>query len=224
MIPFKKALVLIAHPDDELMCAGTIMKLQAAGCEVFVIVSSRPQHKEHDRHAEFEMSMNVLGVPRDNFCLLVDAESDFQWNGFWVKGYDNLVLGSIRPDLIITHRVRDSQQHHSHLANIAHSLARKNNVTVWELEQAMPGGIEPDAPAPNFFVDVSRYWYVKKQIIEAYPSQSVKYPGWLEALKARATMWGWMTNMNGDQETIGTTVSWPRYVEAFRVQKQFWLD
>jgi len=220
MIPFEKVLVMIAHPDDELMCAGTIMKLQAGGCKVDMVVSCQPQQHEYDRVAEYKASLEVLGIDSSLMHIWDDPESDFAWTRDNIQPYDQLVQ-SLDPDLIITHRVRDSQQHHSHLANIAHSIARKNNVTVWEMEQAMPGGIEPDAPAPNFFVDVSRYWYVKKQIIEAYPSQAVKYPGWLEALEDRARVWGWMTNMNGHDATIGSR---PRLVEAFRIQKQFWLD
>ena len=211
-----KVLVMLAHPDDELMCAGTLMKLmKEKDATVHVVVSCRPQKSHWDRETEFAASMKAMGITK--YALWDEDELDFAWTMDQVVPWD-LAAYATQPDLIISHRPRDSQQHHAHLANIAHSVARKNNISLWEMEQTMPGGIEPDAPNPNLFVDVSDYWYVKADIINAYPSQARKYANWLEGIEHRAKAWGWMTNMNG--EAGWDTV---RYVEAFRIVKHFWL-
>ena len=95
------------------------------------------------------------------------------------------------------------------VGRIARTLARKNRMSLWELDQTMPGGIEPDAPSPNHFVDISEYAEHKSEAMDCYESQLRRYPGWAKASDFRDQMYGWQ---------VGTYKA-----EAFRIVKSVWL-
>jgi LmbE family N-acetylglucosaminyl deacetylase len=210
---FERVLVVIAHPDDELMCYGTLAKLIASGSEIRVLLSMSPGKI---RGEEFLASMDILGLTSNHWRIMHHDQDLFSWNRETIQPYDREFL-SFNPDLVIGHRVQDTQQHHSHLANIMRTICRRNQTDLWEIEQAFPGGIDPDAYAPNTFVDVTDFWHLKEQCVSVYASQSSKYANWIQALSDRGRAWGWQTNIEYDRKQHTP------YIEAFRAVKQFWF-
>lgn len=205
---------LVAHPDDELMCAGTLARFVAEGHRVRLVVGffsdfgpgGEKQGLGEERTAELELSAKVLGV--DLVALLEPDEASFVWSQPWVQRFEQ-VVAEFPPDLLISHRAADPNTSHGHLGRLSRTLARKNRMDLWELDQALPGGLEPDPPAPNHLVDITEFVSQKAEAVSAYASQLLRYPGMEEALESRDRMYGWMIDMS----------SRARFAEAFRIVK-----
>lgn len=205
---------LVAHPDDELMCAGTLARMVAEGHRVRLVVgffsdfgpTGEKQGLVEERTGELELSAKILGV--DLEAVLVPDEASFVWSQPWVQHFERIV-GEYPPDLLISHRTVDPNTSHGHLGRVARTLARKNRMDLWELDQALPGGLDPDAPGPNHLVDITGFIDQKEEVVSAYSSQLIRYPGMAAAIEARDRMYGWMLDMS----------STACYAEAFRIVK-----
>ena len=201
---------LVAHPDDELMCAGTLARMVAEGHRVRLVVGffsdfgpdGVKQGLVEERTSELELSAKILGV--DLEAVLEADEASFVWSQPWVQRFERIV-GEFPPDLLISHRPADPNSSHGHLGRVARTLARKNRMDLWELDQAVPGGLEPDAPGPNHLVNISDFVEWKREAVGAYQSQLARYPGMGEAIEARDRLYGWMMGVS--------------HAEAFRVVK-----
>lgn len=184
----------VAHPDDELMCAGTLARAVDRGHNVRLIVAyfsdfgpdGKKQGLREERTAELRKSAATLGIKRE--AVLIGDEASLFWGQTAVQLWEPLLLET-PCDLLITHYADDANTSHGHLARVAQTVARKNTFTVWELDQAMPGGITDHAP--NVFVDISDYGATKYRAIRCYQSQLDRYPGLGSALRARDRMNGW---------------------------------
>lgn len=186
-----KVTALVAHPDDELMCAGTLARYVAEGHDVSLVVGffsdfgpdGKKQGLAGERLGELAASAAAIG------CELVGHpeanEADFVWSQRWVQHFDRLVDA----DLLISHRVNDANTSHSHLGQVARTLARKNRRDLWEMDKALPGGCVDQAP--TFFVDITGQMEAKAAAVAAYRSQEARYPGLSGALEARDRLYGW---------------------------------
>ncbi len=209
---------LLAHPDDELMCAGTLARFVAEGHHVRLIIGffsdfgadHEKQGLRDERFTELAMSAAALGVRLIPVCR--SDEADFDWSQGWVQAFEKLVEIE-PPDLLISHRPSDPNTSHGHLGRLARTLTRKNRMSLWEVDQPMPGGIEPDAAPPNHFVDITDFWDQKERAIHAYKSQLERYPGLSNALWHRDCMYGWMVGMS----------HYATKAEAFRIVKSVML-
>lgn len=190
--------VLLAHPDDEIFCAGTISRFVAEGHAVALWTL----FLDAERRAAFEQSIEHLQI--SGFAGGIISEDVFTWNRFCVRTIEDRFSHT---DLLISHRVEDPNTSHGHLGRIARTLARKNRMSVWEIDAAFPGGIDPDCPAPNHYVDISPYTHIKEAVIDCYPAQIT--PPQRGGIIAR-------DQVNG--ALIGVAAA-----EAFRIHKSVWL-
>src|ERR1017187_156503 len=120
---------LLAHPDDELACAGTLAKFVDDGATVSLIIP----FSDSVRGNELHRSAEILGVTLMEFY---HQQRAFVWNQASVTEYEH-ILSLTNPDLLISHRLADNNTSHVPLAQIARSLARKNNVALWEIDAAL---------------------------------------------------------------------------------------
>ena len=194
---------LLAHPDDELMCAGTLAKFVDAGDTVTLITAFSDQ-----RRHELHQCAEILGV---QLIELQDSQKTFAWNQDAVKHYEPIVAQT-RPDHLISHRVADNNTSHVPLAQVMRTVARKNGVTLWEIDAALPGGIETNAPANNLLVDITKQSTRKYRAVDAYQSVLKQYPGWRDAMTNRDCLNGYLLHMNAEFH----------YAEAFRIHKSVW--
>lgn len=194
---------LLAHADDELMCAGTLARFVAEGHDVRLVIGFNSDGDHDTRSCELDASVEAIG------CRLVarmlSDEDDFCWSRRWVQEFESYT-GT--PDLLISHRCEDDNTSHGHFGRIARTIARKNRMQLWEIDQTIPGGLTAHAQ-PNLFVNVSDYYDQKLGAINAYRSQLDRYPGLAGALFERSRMYGW---------SIGVG-----HAEGFTVAKAVWL-
>ena len=106
----KHILVCIAHPDDEVFCSGTILRLTDAGNRVTLVVGTQGEKGSHDpdmtperiaqvRRAEMGEAAKRLGV-RDVVQLdYHDGELEYATD---LKETLFRLIRSVRPDVVLT--------------------------------------------------------------------------------------------------------------------------
>jgi LmbE family N-acetylglucosaminyl deacetylase len=107
------ALLIFPHPDDEVVCAGTIATLKQQGWEVDLLTLTQGEATEKDaRKKEWQRSMNALGIDHSTLLDLPNNSwSDIVHNKiiFWNENMDSIrriVEAAIRqyqPSLLFTY-------------------------------------------------------------------------------------------------------------------------
>jgi LmbE family N-acetylglucosaminyl deacetylase len=195
---------LLAHPDDELMCAGTLAKFRDQGEQVALITA----FSDRERTVALHEAAEILDV---ELIERFSSEWRFGWTQEAVRYYDAIV-SDLAPTHLIGHRKADGNTSHVPLAMVLRTIARKNRVALWEIDAALPGALEPEAPAPNLLVGIDAQAERKYRAVERYRSVGAANPGWRRAIWRRDLYNGWLLNMAEEEH----------FAEAFRIHKSVW--
>lgn len=184
MIPINKTiLVVAAHPDDEVLgCAGTIARHTAEGDAVHLIVMAdgvgsrtNGQHDERGvRVAAQRYASEALGFVSSHSLDFPDNRMDSLPILDIVQPLENL-LRELQPSTIYTHFDGDLNVDHRLTYQAVLTACRPQpgcsvrEILSFEIMSSTEwAGISSPAFVPNVFVDISGYWLVKKQALEAY--------------------------------------------------------
>lgn len=191
------ALVIAAHPDDEVLgCGATIARLVAEGWNVHVLILAEGatgrsakrdtllyQGKLSDLAKCAEMANSILGSTSIKLCSLPDNRMD----GLELLDVVKLVEAEIdcyKPCLVLTHHVSDVNIDHRVLHDSVITACRPQphhsvkNLLFFEV----PSSTEwrPAASgmyfAPNYFYDVTCYMDKKLAALRAYEPELRKFP------------------------------------------------
>jgi LmbE family N-acetylglucosaminyl deacetylase len=191
----KMALIIAAHPDDEVLgCGGTIAKLAIEGVRIHVAflcdgVSSRkgePTAKKVElirRRNAAKKACDILGVHSISFGDFPDNGLDTVPRLEVVRSLEGLITNYL-PDLILTHHVGDVNVDHRLLHEAVVTACRPQNghsvktllcfevpsSTVWQLSGSAP------IFAPNYFFDITSTLGVKLAALEAYDEELRPWP------------------------------------------------
>ena len=232
MSPSIRVLALHAHPDDvEFQCAGTLILLREAGCQVTIATMTPGDcgsaeydaeaisaiRREEARQAAAVMGAEYICLEFRDLAIFNDDES---------RRRITEALRRIKPEIILTAPPADYIADHemtSLLVRDACFAAPCPNYTTRQWEPAPPlakiphlyfvdplEGVDRDAaPAPiDFFVDVSRVFPTKREMLACHASQRnwlLRQHGIDEYLDSQAK-WG---------ARRGTEIGVP-FAEAFR--------
>lgn len=117
-------LIVVAHPDDEVLGAGaTIHKLTQEGHQVDIVImcaeararANRP--KDDQLSADLESSSETLGVHKTYLGTFPNIEMNTVPHLRLVQFIENAIINS-KPDIIITHHPADTNNDH-HQTSIA---------------------------------------------------------------------------------------------------------
>lgn len=190
-------LVVAAHPDDEVLgCGGTIARHSEVGDKVHILIvaegaTSRQNHRE--RSAIIEELSDLTFSAQKASSILKAANIEL------LDLPDNRLDSIDRLDLIkqIEERIQKYQPstvyvHHSGDVNVDHRRIHEAVVTacrptpghpvrrLLSYEVASSTEWQPPGSAPyfqpNWFVDISAHWNLKKQALEAYSSEMRPWP------------------------------------------------
>ncbi len=189
------ALIIAAHPDDEVLgCGGTIAKFSSSGIKVKVVfladgISSRTDDSQTDldelrrRRAACEKACLILGSEPPIFCDFPDNKMDTISLLSIVKVIENLIL-EYQPETLLTHHAGD--------VNIDHQLLHQAVVTAcrpqfdhpvrtllfFEVASSTEWQIPQSAPAfmPNWFEDISAFFDQKVSGMTAYQEELREWP------------------------------------------------
>lgn len=203
-------LVIVAHPDDEILgCGGTMARLAAEGKSVYVHIlgeglTSRDKLRQPDIHAEAlselarmaKQANTCLGVKEVSFSSLPDNRFDSIDLIEVVKEVEN-VVERISPSVVFTH--------HAYDMNIDHQITNKAVLTAL---RPYPGqkvreiyafsvlsSTEWNVPvrfSPSCFVDINSYLDLKKKAMSVYAGElrSWPHPRSLQAIEHEARLRG----------------------------------
>ncbi len=191
------ALVVAAHPDDEVLgCGGTIARLSAEGWAVHVLIvaegaTSRDQSR--DRAAK-EGELSTLSAAAHAANAILGAASvslgdlpDNRMDSIDLLDVVKIVEAAValrRPDVVLTHHRGDVNVDHAILHDAVVTACRPlPGATVHELlffEVASSTEWRPPASArafePSVFYDVSAHLATKMRALEAYASEMREFP------------------------------------------------
>jgi LmbE family N-acetylglucosaminyl deacetylase len=190
-------MVIVAHPDDaEFMCAGTVARWAASGCEVTYVLGTSGDKGSNDptmtserlveiREAEQVAAARILGVKHVEFLRFRDAEllPDLELRRAIVRA-----IRKYKPDAVICQDPtarwfgQEYIQHPDHIAMGEAALAAvfptsRDRLTFPEL---LAEGLEPHtvrevylagSAEPDYWVDITAYFERKIEALRAHASQ-----------------------------------------------------
>ena len=193
----KTALVVAAHPDDEVLgCGATIARLSHEGWKVHVLIvaegaTSRAEKRDIDANSGelsalakcAEEANKILGTTSVNLLSLPDNRMDSIDLLDIVKIVEEYVL-KYKPSLIFTHHAGDVNIDHKILHDAVIAACRPQpNYSVKELLFfEVPSSTEwrPASSGiyftPNYFYDVSEYISKKMAALSAYNPEMRSFP------------------------------------------------
>jgi LmbE family N-acetylglucosaminyl deacetylase len=208
----RPALVVAAHPDDEVLgCGGTIPKLAAAGREVHVAilgegVTSRYSERESaeaelldDLQADSRRAGETMGAAEVHLFGLPDNRFDTVAALDVVKIVEGLV-DAIAPEIVFTQHGGDLNVDHGVVFRAVlaatrpmagHPVQRVYGYEVASSTEWAFGQFEP-VFRPNTFVDVAGTLDTKVAAMECYRSErrAFPHPRSPDGLRAAARRWG----------------------------------
>nr|VFK27778.1 MAG: N-acetylglucosaminyl deacetylase, LmbE family [Candidatus Kentron sp. MB]VFK30230.1 MAG: N-acetylglucosaminyl deacetylase, LmbE family [Candidatus Kentron sp. MB]VFK75144.1 MAG: N-acetylglucosaminyl deacetylase, LmbE family [Candidatus Kentron sp. MB] len=175
-----RALVLVAHADDESLGAGgLIRKLKKANWEIPVVIVSdgiiRVRGKIQDNRNDARRACGILGVEDPIFLGYEDQKFD----QYPIAEIANSVASlDCQPDLIITHAQTDLNRDHRLVLEIAKIMGRPLNKPISILGCEIPNAsFWNGKPFPaNYYVDITEELKTKIQAFSQYKNELNSYP------------------------------------------------
>jgi len=199
-------LVFAAHPDDaELSCSGTIVSHIAKGKKVGIIDLTQGElgtrGTAHTRKQEAEEASRIMGLHlRQNLNF---ADGFFRND----KEHQLAIINKIRefqPEVVLTNAITDRHPDHAKAAELVRDACFLAGLL--KIETDLPAYrpkhlyhfIQDRYITPDFVVDISDFWEIKKKAILAYktqfnappndsePQTYISTPEFFEFIEARA--------------------------------------
>ncbi len=193
----KRALVIVAHPDDaEFLCAGTIARWAAAGCEVGYVLVTSGDKGSHDegmtserlaavREKEQRAAAKALGARE---CVFLGYPDGFVEDTPELRGRLVREIRRFKPDVVVTwdpyrlgHNHRDHRLTGQAALDAVYPLSRSHLYYPEHLDEGLePHRVEEALLAgtdrPNYHVDVTDYFRAKMKALRCHKSQIGRYP------------------------------------------------
>ena len=192
----KKILIVVAHSDDETIgCGATIARHHSKGDKVYCVsmtdgVSSRSSIKKNRKEINFRLECANKASKILGFKWLNDMCGDFPDNAMdkielikIVKLIEK-VKKIIKPDIIYTHHPYDLNIDHQKVAEAVFVAFRPLKNENWQkiLTFEVPSSTDYSFHKndkifqPNFFLNIEKFWQVKKKALECYKKEINKFP------------------------------------------------
>lgn len=185
----KMVMTLIAHPDDETRCSGTLANLSKNGNKVVIVVATNGDKGTHDADIK---PRDISAIRREEMeKAAVAIGATVEWLGFpdgTLTDAINLkeavfrVIRKYRPDVMVTFdpfKKYDPHSDHITIGRIGFEAAYLADGCWYYPEHAMEG-IEAHKPqevylfnpeTPNYTVDIRDTWQAKMKAADAHFSQ-----------------------------------------------------
>lgn len=202
---FKRALIIAAHPDDEVLgCGGTIARLSDEGTQCHAIIltgttTSRGSPKHRDiGESETENAAAALKLATWTHLGFPDNRLDTVPFLDIIRAVEEKT-SAIFPDIIFTHDFSDLNQDHRIAHQIALTVFRplpdstvKQILAFETLSSSEWQDPQLGNFAPNFYVDITNYIDRKITGMDCYKSELRKppHPRSLEIIRVLATKRG----------------------------------
>jgi len=207
----KKIMVIAAHPDDEILGCGGMMKKYSADNEISCLIlgegiTSRFERREAAPPEEISalkskavLASKKIGVHKLIHHQLVDNRFDSIDFLDIVKLVEREII-KVRPDIIFTHSNSDLNIDHRITFQAVITAARPlcsssvKEIYVFEIPSSTDWSFGKIAGTfnPNLFIDITESYDIKLEAMKIYDSEIKPFPHPRsdQALKAIAQRWG----------------------------------
>lgn len=217
----KKALVVAAHPDDEILgCGGTMARFVQEGDEIYTLILGKGVAARGQDKQSVKKKIDVLNKCMNSANQSLGVKEAFSFD-FPDNSFDSVALldivkvvedvkEKIKPDIIFTHYAKD--------LNVDHRLTYEAVITAtrpvpdesvkeiysFEVLSSTEWGY-PLSFSPDTFFDISETIKSKLEALEHYKSEMREspHPRSPEAVELNAKTWGMKVGLG--------------FVEAFKV-------
>jgi LmbE family N-acetylglucosaminyl deacetylase len=190
-------LVVVAHPDDEVLgCGGTIAQHAQCGDSVHVLILAEgvtSRYRERDRHQKTsELSALAQAAYQAKEILGIDSLKLMDFPDNRMDSCDLLdvikaiepVIQKHAPERIYTHHPGDVNIDHQKISEAVITAARPlpkfqtKTILFFEVPSSTEWQVSPVHTSffPNWFVDISKTLNVKQKALKAYESEMRSYP------------------------------------------------
>ncbi len=207
----KKILVIAAHPDDEVLgCGGLIRLLANRGCECSVLILTGGSDTRYPKEMEDVLRNNakeaneILGTTKLFFEYLPNQQLDAIPLTTVIQTIEKYTL-DIKPDALFTHHGGDLNKDHKVVYEASATAARpapeqsiKQLFTYYVASSTDWNAVIGERTfIPNTFIDIEEVFEAKQKAMIAYSSEcrAWPHPRSPEALEAYARFWGLSSGM-----------------------------
>ena len=193
----KRALVIVAHPDDaEFLCAGSVARWVSEGWDVgYVLVTSGDKGSQDEemtserlaeiREEEQRAAAKVLGV---STCVFLGYPDGFVEDTAELRGELVREIRRFKPDVVVTwdpYRVGHNHRDHRLTGQAALDAAYPLSRSRLYYPEHIAEGLEPHrakeallagSDRANYHVDVSDFFRTKMKALRCHKSQLGRYP------------------------------------------------
>ena len=193
----KRALVIVAHPDDaEFLCAGSVARWVSEGWEVgYVLVTSGDKGSRDEemtserlakiREEEQRAAAKVLGV---STCVFLGYPDGFVEDTAELRGELVREIRRFKPDVVVTwdpYRIGHNHRAHRLTGQAALDAAYPLSRSHLYYPEQIAEGLEPHrakeallagSDRANYHVDVSDFFRKKMKALRCHKSQLGRYP------------------------------------------------
>ena len=208
----KLALIIVAHPDDEVIgVGGTILKLQKEyGYEVRVeFMTTTKQNKKWDQAAEVSEILNVE-IDRPHYSGTGEAFTPLELDGEPITNIIEHIedlLETYEPEIVFTHHIGDLNQDHRIVSEAVLVATRPfpgqpvKKVYTFDTASSTEWSFgEFPKFEPNVFIDITEYFNIKMKALMIYEEeirdQEFPHPRSIEALTASSKLKGSVAGVN----------------------------
>lgn len=207
-----QALVIAAHPDDEVLgCGGTIARLAAEGNAVSILVLGEGITSRHSRREDAPRELLALHRQRAERAGALLGAREVKVLGLPDQRFDTLPLldithaieaeiNRLKPELVFTQHGGDLNQDHVITYRAALTATRPTaghpvrRVLAYEVGSSTEWSFQSFEPVfrPNAFFDIDGFLEKKIAAMEIYESEArpFPHPRSARALRAAAERWG----------------------------------
>lgn len=187
----KNILIVAAHADDELLgCGGTIARHVEEGNHVSVIfvadgITSRIAASSDEIPVRNQVARNalaVLGVEDIYFLGMLDNKLDSYPLLDVVQSLEKIIF-KISPEIIYTHHFGDLNIDHQIVYRAVMTACRPvpgisvRKILCFEVMSSTDWSFNTfEVFSPDVYVDIEKYWELKKNALQLYADEMRKYP------------------------------------------------
>jgi N-acetylglucosamine malate deacetylase 1 len=170
-------LILVAHPDDEVLgCGGTIAKYAKDGEDIVAVIISDgdPINKSQEfaikRRKESIAAGKILGINDTVFIGLQDRPFGSDLKDKHIKGRIEKIINKLAPKIIFTHSPDDPHPVHASIARLAKEIASKTYTPIYTFTIGSPFKVK-QRDMPRLYIDISNTFDQKKKALKEFHSQ-----------------------------------------------------
>lgn len=198
-----KVLIVAVHPDDETLgCGGTLLKHKANGDEIHWLICTTidKNHNYYDtREKEIDEVSTLYGFDSVHNLRLKTMQVD-EYSISELIGKISKVINEVKPNIVYLPFKGDVHSDHRKIFEASYSCTKSFRYSfikkIYMMETLSETEFAPstkeDSFIPNVFVDVSKYFEKKIEIMNLFESEIAKhpFPRSERNLKALATLRG----------------------------------